>query len=243
MHVRGRNARNVVAHYLTKTSPRRGFERNGKSLCRLIATMTALVLGLVTASAKSSYDDVDTAVKQTAIEILVLDRALARYGSETGEIRKGLQHAIGNRIDRIWLQGSSKPDKLDPMSLGAGSAAEGLAAAIRGLKPRDDSQRTLQSRALGSAEVLLQNRWLTITSIENSIPLPFLLILLLWLTFTFTSFGLFAPRNALVIMVIFVCALSVGSALFLVLEMDSPFDGLLKVSAEPLRYAYAHLNQ
>jgi hypothetical protein len=154
-----------------------------------------------------------------------------------------LQHAIGNRIDRIWPQGSSKPDKLDPMSLGAGSAAEGLAAAIRGLKPRDDSQRTLQSRALGSAEVLLQTRWLTITSIENSIPLPFLLILLLWLTFTFTSFGLFAPRNALVIMVIFVCALSVGSALFLVLEMDSPFDGLLKVSAEPLRYAYAHLNQ
>ena len=237
----------MLGMWLRTTLPKHHLDADSKetvNLCvGLIATMTALVLGLVTASAKSSYDDVDTAVKQTAIEILVLDRALARYGSETGEIRKGLQHAIGNRIDRIWPQGSSKPDKLDPMSLGAGSAAEGLAAAIRGLKPRDDSQRALQSRALGSAEVLLQNRWLTITSIENSIPLPFLLILLLWLTFTFTSFGLFAPRNALVIMVIFVCALSVGSALFLVLEMDSPFDGLLKVSADPLRYALAHLNQ
>ncbi len=81
----------------------------------LIATMTALVLGLVTASAKSSFDDVDTAVKQTAIQVLALDRVLARYGSETGEIRKGLQRLVGARIDMIWPQGSSKPADLDPM--------------------------------------------------------------------------------------------------------------------------------
>jgi len=72
---------------------------------------------------------------------------------------------------------------------------------------------------------------------------PFLVVLLFWLTITFTSFGLFAPRNATVLAVLFVCALSVGSAVFLILEMDGPFDGLLKVSADPLRYAYAHLNQ
>ena len=72
----------------------------------LIAMMTALVLGLVTASAKSSFDAVDSAVKQTAIEILVLDRTLARYGSETGEIRKRLQHAVGARIGMIWPQDS-----------------------------------------------------------------------------------------------------------------------------------------
>ncbi len=83
----------------------------------LIATMTALVLGLVTASAKSSYDAVDSAVKKTAIDVLTLDRLLARYGSETGEIRKGLQRTIGARIDMIWPQGSSKPANLDPMAL------------------------------------------------------------------------------------------------------------------------------
>jgi hypothetical protein len=66
---------------------------------------------------------------------------------------------------------------------------------------------------------------------------------LFWLTITFTSFGLFAPRNAMVVAVLFVCALSVASALFLVLEMDGPFDGVLKVSPEPLRSAYARLNQ
>ena len=86
----------------------------------LIATMTALVLGLVTASAKSSFDAVDTAVKQTATQLLALDRVLARYGSETGEIRKGLQRVVGARIDMIWGQGSSKPANLDPMRSGAG---------------------------------------------------------------------------------------------------------------------------
>lgn len=76
-----------------------------------------------------------------------------------------------------------------------------------------------------------------------SITLPFIAILLFWLMITFTSFGLFAPRNTMVFVVLFVCALSVGSAVFLVLEMDGPFDGLIRVSSEPLRYAHAHMNQ
>ena len=209
----------------------------------LIATMTALVLGLVTASAKNAYDAADSAVKKTAIDVLTLDRLLARYGSETGEIRKGLQRTIGARIDMLWPQGPSKPANLDPMGSGAGAEAERLAIAIRALKPRDESQRALQSHALDLTEALLQARWLVLAGTETSVPLPFLVILLFWLTITFASFGVFAPRNATVLTVLFVCALSVSSAVFLVLEMDVPFDGLLKVSADPLRYAYAHLNQ
>ncbi len=209
----------------------------------LIATMTALVLGLVTASAKSSFDAVDTAVKQAAVEVLSRDCVLARYGSETGEIRKGLQRALGARIDMIWPQDSSKPAVLDPMHSGVRSEAERLAEAIRALKPRDDSQRGLQSRALDLTEALLQAKWLVVAAFETSVPVPFLVILLFWLTIIFASFGLFAPRNATVLMVLFVCALSVASAVFLVLELDTPFGGLLKVSADPLRYALAHLNQ
>jgi hypothetical protein len=209
----------------------------------LIATMTALVLGLITASAKSSFDGMEAAVKTTAVEVLALDRVLARYGSETGEIRKGLQDGLAARIDTIWPQGSSKPANLDPLRSGAVSQTEGLADAIRALKPRDDSQRALQSRALDLTEAVLQARWLVLAATETSVPVPFLVILLFWLTIIFASFGLFASRNATVVAVLFVCALSVASAVFLVLELDTPFDGLLRVSANPLRYAYAHLNQ
>jgi hypothetical protein len=209
----------------------------------LIATMTALVLGLVTASAKSSFDAVDAEVKHAAMDILTLDRLLARYGPDTAEIRSALQHAVASRVGMIWPQDSSRPADLDPMRLGAERGVERLADGIRGLTPRDDSQRALQSRALDLAEELLQARWLVFAGVETSVPLPFLGVLLFWLTITFASFGLLAPRNGTVLVVLFVCAVSVGSAVFLILELDGPFDGLLRVSADPLRYALTHMNQ
>ena len=232
----------MLATRLHTLLPKHYFDNESRDTVKvgigLIATMTALVLGLVTASAKSSFDNVNTAVKAFATQILALDRTLARYGSETGGIRKDLQRMIGTRIDMVWPQDSSKPTSLDPLSGG-----EEIARAIRNLNPADDSQRALQARALDLAETLLQSRWIVTTSIGASVPLPFLVVLLFWLTITFASFGLFAPRNAMVVGVLFVCALSVASALFLVLEMDEPFEGLLKVSGDPLRSAYARLNQ
>jgi len=117
------------------------------------------------------------------------------------------------------------------------------AGGIRRLAPRDESQQTLRARAVDIAEALLKNRWMVSASGATAVPVPFLVILLFWLTITFASFGLLAPRNATVVAVLFVCALSVSSAIFLILEMDGPFDGLLRVSADPLRYAHARLNQ
>lgn len=208
-----------------------------------IATMTALVLGLVTASAKSSFDAMDAAVKDTAIQVLTLDRTLAQYGPGAAPIRQGLQKAIGARIQMLWPKGSSGAVELDPMHSGAGAQGEALADAIRGLQPNSDLQRAMKSRAMDLAEGLLQTRWLALGGTEHSVPMPFLLILLFWIAIIFSSFGLFAPRNPMVIAVNFLCAVSVGSALFLILEMDSPFGGLLRVSPDPWQFAYAHLNK
>jgi hypothetical protein len=207
----------------------------------LIATMTALVLGLVTASAKTSFDNVNAAVRNTAIDILTLDRLLARYGPETREIRGVLQQVIASRIDTIWSQGSSQPAQVDPLE--AAATVEGLGDRIRALTPEDDSHRALQVRALDVFESLLRTRWMLFSGGGTSVPTLFLVLLMFWLTITFASFGLFAPRNATVAGALFVCAISVGGAVFLIAEMDGPFDGLLKVSAGPMRYALAHLNQ
>src|SRR5512139_2702120 len=84
----------------------------------LIATMTALVLGLVLASAKSAFDAVDSSVKTAAVELLTLDRVLARYGGETGTIRQDLQRGVGARIDLIWPQGAARLAPLDPIRSG-----------------------------------------------------------------------------------------------------------------------------
>lgn len=227
----------VPAHHLTEEA-----RDTVKLSIGLVATMTALVLGLVTASAKSTFDAVDSAVKHTAMDILILDRALARYGPETDALRGTLQRTFAHRLEQIWPQGASRPAQLDPVSAAAASGMEGVAEDIRGLTPRDDAQRALQTRALTLAEALLQARWLVFAG-GSSIPLPFFLVLLFWLTITFAGFGLLAPRNGTVLAVLFVCALSVGGAVFLILEMDEPFAGVVQVSAAPLRYAHAHLNQ
>lgn len=120
---------------------------------------------------------------------------------------------------------------------------ERLTDAIRSLKAKDDAQRALQSRAVDTAESLLQARWMVLAAAENSIPLPFLVILVFWLTIVFVSFGLFAPRNATVIAALFVCSASVAAALFLVLEMESPLTGFIQVSPNPLRYALSALGK
>jgi len=207
----------------------------------LIATMTALVLGLVTASAKSAFDGLDTTVKHTAADLLSLDRTLARYGPETREIRASLEDSVGRRIEEVWPHGRSVSAQLDPSE--SAHRVEQLAEAIRRLEPTTREQRWLQERALNLAETLLDTRWLVFSGLSSSIPVPFLSILLFWLTVTFASFGLFAPRNATAITLLLVCALSVAGAVFLVLELDGPFDGLITVSPEPMKYALAHLGQ
>ena len=233
----------LLGMWLRAVMPARYFDAESRETVKvgigLIATMTALVLGLVTASAKKSFDDVSTEMKGLATQTLALDRALARDGPETAEIRKELKQLIGTRIDMIWPQEASRPVNIEPIQ----TSGEALAQAIRRLTPTDDSQRALQGRALDLAEAVLQNRWIVTTSAGASVPWPFLSVLVFWLTITFMSFGLMGARNAMVVSVLLLCALSVAAAVFLVLEMDGPFEGLLRVSPAPLRSAYEHLNQ
>ncbi|MEN3295512.1 MAG: hypothetical protein V7642_4765 [Burkholderiales bacterium] len=235
----------LLGMWLRAALPEHHLEEDSKDTIQvgigLIATLTALVLGFVTASAKSSFDTVDAAVRTTATDILTLDRLLARYGPETGGIRADFQRLVAHRIDMMWPQNSSRPPEVDPWE--SEPEAEALVHRIRSLMPNNASQRTLQTRALEVAESLLKTRWMVAEQTRKATPLPFLVILLFWLTITFASFGLFAPKNLTVFTVLLLCALSISSALFLVLEMEGPFDGLVKISADPWRYALGHLNQ
>ena len=152
-----------------------------------------------------------------------------------------MKNAVGRKIDQIWPREDSQPPQLDPAASSA--AMEGLVAEIHKLTPRDDAQRRLQARAGDICESLLAARWLAVADESTSIPAVFLAILVLWLATIFASFGLFAPRNATVVTVLLFCAMTVGSAVFLVLEMDRPLNGVIKVSPDPLRNAYDRLNR
>ena len=207
----------------------------------LIATMAALVLGLLIATAKSAYETEDDAVKHTAARVLLLDHMLANYGPETKPARELLRRTVAIRLEAIWPEDRFQHPKFDPNEMAP--AAETIEARILKLSPKNDSQRWLQSEALRVGRDIMETRWLVLGGLGSSVPVLFVVIVVFWLTILFGSFGLFAPRNATVIIVLFLCAFSVAGSIFLILEMDQPFEGLMKVSSAPIRYALAQLSR
>jgi hypothetical protein len=207
----------------------------------VIATMTALLLGLVTASAKNAFDLQAAAVRHNSADILALDRLLARYGAETKEIRELLRRAVAYRLAVTWPDDGSPAARLDRSE--STPMVETIEDRILELSPQTDVQRSFKSRALTISSSLLQARWLAAHGKVETVPLMLLTVVIFWLTVTFGSFGLFAPTNTTVVAVLFLCALSIAAAIFLILELEQPFDGVIKVSGVPLRYALSHLGQ
>ena len=206
----------------------------------LIATIAALVLGLLISTAKSTFETQDTAVKHTAARVLLLDHMLANYGPETKATRELVRRTVALRLEAIWPEDRFQPAKFEPHEASPAATIETL---ILQLSPKNDSQRWLQSEALRVGRDIMETRWLVLGGLGSSVPVLFVVVVVFWLTILFASFGLFAPRNATVITVLFLCALSVSGSIFLILEMDHPFDGLMKVSSDPIRYALTELGR
>ena len=203
----------------------------------LVATMTALLLGLVTASAKSTFDTQDAAIRHSAASILTLDRHLARYGPETAPTRELIRRAVAYRIQTVWSSNGSRLSDLDKQI----PPIEEIENQILQLSPANETQRWFKAEALKLSQEVVKTRWRVLSATTGSVPRSFLVVVIFWLTVTFTSFGLYAPRNATVLGVLFVAALSVAAAVFLILELDGPLDGLIKISSEPLQFVLTQL--
>jgi hypothetical protein len=231
--------------YLGSILPEHHLRENTKETVKLasgmIATLAALVLGLLVASAKNSFDTTGAEMTQVGSKIMLLDRLLARYGPEAKPIRQDLRDALADGIKRVW------PDK---KSATAGSAAleerssfAKVQDELFALKPTTDFQRATLAQAEQVSNDMLQSRWLLIEQTQGALPTPFFIVLLSWLTMLFISIGLFAPRNGTAIGALFLCALSFSAAIFLIVEMNHPLDGIVKVSSAPLRKVLEHLGQ
>ena len=233
----------LLAMFVHRFLPAEHLSSDSKDVVKLgialIATMSALVLSLLVASAKSAFDTRSNQLTQASADMILLDRALARYGPETKEARALLKSSMAVTLERFWPAEGTKRITIDP----GRSPTEVLYDKIEALKPQSDQQRSMQNQALTLATEVGRTRLLVFENLGASIPVPFLVVLVFWLCIIFASFGLFAPRNATVITVLCVCALSVAGAIFLILELDQSFEGLLQVSAAPLRAALAQLGR
>jgi len=225
--------------------PEHHLSNNSKEVIKLsmglIATLAALVLGLLTSSAKSTLDLTNSEIQQGAASCIQLDRVLAHYGPEAQLIREQFKQIITGRLHATWPENGAPPMKADTPE--RRQAVEATWGSIRKLSPQTDDQRDLKAQALQIVRELTAMRWLIFTQTSSPLPMPFLIVLVFWLCILFGGFGLLAPRNATVIAAIFLCALAVSGSIFLVLEMSNPIGGLIKASSAPLQYALSQLGQ
>jgi hypothetical protein len=203
----------------------------------IIGTIAALVLGLLIASAKNSYDARVTQFKQITTNVILLDLLLEQYGPAAQNLRGTLRIGLPMMVERITNEGrSGKPAPFETIP-----EAQRFINSIQTLKPATEAQHALQTRIVDAAVQLAQSRLALFTQSHESIPAPFLTILIFWLSVIFASFGLFVRPVPIVVVTFVVGALSVAGALFLVLEMDQPFAGLFQISTETLSNALAPL--
>jgi len=208
----------------------------------MIATLAALVLSLLIASAKGNFDTMRSGLNKAALEMVLLDRTMARYGLETREAREILRRDVITTIERLW---PAEKSRIALENVGQGKRViEDLEEQLQQLSPRNDDQRRLQLRALQILGEINETRLLLIQQVgQRSFPIPVFVLFVSWLTIIFTNFGLLTTRNTTVMAVLFVCALVAASSLFLILELDQPFGGLIKISSAPLLNALSHLGQ
>jgi hypothetical protein len=236
-------ASGLLGLWLRSILPAQHLQEDSVGMVRLctgvIATLTALVLGLLVASAKANYDRVNDDVAHAAASIVLLDRVLAQYGPETKEARALLRAAVASTVDVVFSKhGHGVADLDDPQRLATG---ERLQAELRQLSPENDAQRTLRASALEISTEIAQTRLLTITQSGGSIPPVFLAVLVVWLAIMFAGFGLITAKNPTVIVALFLGALSLAGAVFMIEELNRPLEGFMRVSSAPLQYALTHL--
>ena len=230
----------LLGMWLHKVLPERHLDDASKDTVKLgaglLATLAALVLGLLVSSAKSSFDAINTGIAQAGAKIIQVDHMLADYGPETKDVREQLRQIVASSIDRIWPEEKGKTGGLravesldDPGKL--------FKAKLRELTPTTDFQKSRLAQAVQLSDDVLQTRLLLMEGEQTNLPTTFIVVLVFWLTGLFISFGLFAPSNGVVMSVLLICALSVSSAIFLILEMNRPLDGFIKASNAPLRKA------
>ena len=205
----------------------------------MLSILASLVLGLLIATAKQSYDTTDQELRRYSAELLLLNETLRDYGVDAAVPRDLLrQHADRVLLD-IWPRETAgridQPGRIEDRR--AALLLEHVRETIRALSPIDAGQKWLQDQALQISSTLLQQRLLLIEQEGATVQPIILLILVSWVSFIFASFGLNAPRNATVIGAFLVCSLAIGGSVFLILEMDNPLSGVMKISSAPMEKA------
>jgi hypothetical protein len=233
----------IAGMVLRRTVPPEHLVTDAKETVRLatglIVTMAGLVLGMLVSSAKGYYDGQKNVVAEMASQVVLLDALLLDYGPDAKPVRRMAHRFAEDAVDRIWPKEKSESSQLKPLDNGQRVNEE-----LDQLVPKDARQAALKGQITSAVRDLKRTYWLMFLDSEQaSVSIPLLLVVTSWLVAIFISFGMFAPTNSTVMMTLLVCAFAVSTAIFIIMEMYSPFSGILKISPVAIRDALRQMAQ
>jgi hypothetical protein len=202
----------------------------------VVGTLTALVIGLMISTASSAFSARVNAVETLAMDIVKLDRVLRRYGPDTDGTRNLVGRYAAMKADELTRRGEEATPSADTLAL-----LETIDDQVTQLQAADDRGRRLKEQAIGLLEAISAARWLLAEQADITVPPPFLILVILWLTLLFASFGLFAPRNATVVAFHILGAAAISGGILMILELGTPTQGLVRVPIAPLEAAAEQL--
>ncbi|MFS8035816.1 hypothetical protein ACI7BZ_02435 [Xanthobacter sp. AM11] len=227
-------ARRLKQHHLSKET-----QEAVKLGVGMVAAMASLILGLMTASVKGNFDSTSKDVQQYATYLVTLDSVLRDYGPDAAAARKALLVYTRSAIAETWPAGGDAAPLVN--SIASGRQLSDVGRQLRGLNPQTPAQTELRAEAISRYQSLTTLRWTLIAESATQIPTVFTVVLVVWLILIFVSFGLFAPINAVSLVVFPLCCLSLAGAIFLILEMSSPFSGIIVVAPDAMQNALQHM--
>lgn len=226
----------LIGLNLHRVLPRSHLTKETQDVVRLgtgmLSVLASLVLGLLIATAKNAYDGTDQSFRSYAAEIALLNETLRDYGADAATPRDTLRRYTEQLLHDVW------PAHGDPVNLfqhpRVASLLEQVREEIRALKPRDSGQAWLQQQALTVTITLFRQRWSLIEQARTNVHGIVLGILVSWIVAIFISFGLNAPLNGTVVAAFLICSMAIGGSVFLILEMDQPLSGVIRISSWPI---------
>ena len=203
----------------------------------VVGTLSALVLGLMITAANSSFSARSDEVRELSLQLIRMDRNLRRYGPESAEARANLRVWALAKLQQLFPEKGKPPVGPETTIV----LLEHVQDAVLNLTPQTERQRYLRTLCATLSSTMIQARWGLEQRVGHSIPVPFLVLLIFWLTIVFTSCGLFAPANPTVIVALFLCSVAVSGGIYLIEELDKPLSGFIHISPDSMRKALVEI--
>jgi CDP-diglyceride synthetase len=206
----------------------------------VVGTLTALVLGLLLSIANTRFGTEQQQLISVSTDLLRIDQLLRGYGPEADQARAVLRQYAASKLADIFPADGGPPHTENDAT--ANLLVE-TGRMVLELTPANAHQRWIQGQVVGAVDNIAQTRWQVAEESRVTVPTALLVLLVFWLVLLFGSYGLFAPRHATTIVVLFLSAAAASGAILIIIDLEQPSRGLIHLSSDPLQHAIAVLNR